>query len=210
MGKRDTRFLLLTLATAMLASMVGKAGESLNDYAVLTDRTTLRMTSYAEGPLAMLAGTNTLAFTCAQGEFTFDTTDTGRSTFMMSVAADSIRVDGDMNRFKRSAIIAATRDDVMESEQYPEIVFRSSQVTMEKTPDGAYSTTISGVLRMHGVARPVEMHSTITLAGDTLRSTGSLAILQSDFDMTPYSFLGLFKIKDLTTISIDLTAIRSD
>ncbi len=62
-------------------------------------------------------------------------------------------------------------------------------------------------LTLHGITRPVESHPSVERSGGKLLITGDMAILQSDFGITPFSILGgALRVKDRLVIRYRLTA----
>src|SRR5947207_6444300 len=60
------------------------------------------------------------------------------------------------------------REIVLQPDQYPDIVFRSTQVSGKKLGADQYDLNISGNLTLHGVTRPITIPTKVTLAGRDL------------------------------------------
>jgi polyisoprenoid-binding protein YceI len=80
------------------------------------------------------------------GGFTLDADDPGRSSFVMTINADSV----DTNMQKRDDHLRSP--DFFNAKQFPTITFKSTSV--KAVPDG-YQVT--GDLNLHGVSRPVTL-----------------------------------------------------
>lgn len=92
-------------------------------------------------------------------------------------AADQTKIQETMQR------------DVLESEKYPEIVFRSTKITSM----GGQSWKVIGALQLHGVSKPVA----VEVRREGVVYTGSARIKQTDFGIKPVSAGGgTVKVKD--------------
>ena len=87
--------------------------------------------------------------------------------------------------------------------------FKSRRVTSERRGDGTYDVRLTGDLRLHGVRRTMTIPARVALEPNGLHAIGILEIRQSDFNITPFSFVkGAVVIKDDVTISFDIIADR--
>src|SRR2546426_7492470 len=73
------------------------------------------------------------------------------------------------------------REIVLLPEQYPDIIFRSTQVSGKKLSADQYDLNITGDLTLHGVTRPVTIPTKITVTGSDLRAIGEFSIDRDDF-----------------------------
>ncbi len=95
---------------------------------------------------------------------------------------------------------------VLETKQYPEISFRSTQVTVRPTPDG-FSVRLMGDLTLHGVTRPVRIPAIVTLNGNDLRARGEFELQRSDFNVKATSaFHGTVRVRDKLKLTFDIVA----
>jgi hypothetical protein len=63
---------------------------------------------------------------------------------------------------------------------------------------------------LHGVKRAVTLPARVSLDGNTLHAIGVFELRQTDFDITPFSFVkGTVTIKDNVTLSFDIVATHS-
>ncbi|HBB94644.1 MAG TPA: hypothetical protein DC054_04580 [Blastocatellia bacterium] len=97
-------------------------------------------------------------------------------------------------------------DIVLLPDQYPDIVFRSTNV-MGNSID---NLKIAGDLTLNGVTRPITIPTKLTLTGDDLRAQGEFSIDRSDFKVKATSaFHGLVRVRDKLTFSFDIVGHRS-
>jgi len=96
---------------------------------------------------------------------------------------------------------------VLEVSRFPEVAFRSRQVSGRRTADGVYALEVAGELSLHGVTRPLNVPLRVELSGDRLSATGRAALRHTDFGMTPVSAAGgTVKVKDEIPIDFRIVA----
>jgi polyisoprenoid-binding protein YceI len=143
------------------------------------------------------------------GVVTFSEGNVKRASLELTVRAGSLHLIEEKSVADRAAIENALREDVLETAKYPEMSFKSHGVTSERRGDGTYDVRLTGDLRLHGVRRTMTIPARVALEPNGLHAIGILEIRQSDFNITPFSFVkGAVVIKDDVTISFDIIANR--
>lgn len=128
--------------------------------------------------------------------------DSGPQSVRFMVDARSMRVKPDRKvGAKDEAEIQDTMQrKVLESERYPQIQFRSSNVFT--VAEGSWR--ISGTLTLHGVTKPVSVDA--KREGDAY--TGNARIKQTDFGIQPVSIAGgAIKVKNELEIHFEVYSI---
>ena len=101
------------------------------------------------------------------------------------------------------------REIVLQPDQYPEIVFRSTQVSGKKDGD-QYDLKIAGNLTLHGVTRPITIPTKVTLTGNKLRAVGEFSIDRSDFKVKATSAVhGLVRVRNEIKFTFDIVGHRT-
>jgi len=99
------------------------------------------------------------------------------------------------------------REIVLETEKYPEITFRSTNVTGKLRTGGVFDAKIDGDLTMHGVTRRIEIPAEVTLVGNDLRAKGEFTVDRGDFQVKATSaFHGLVRVRDKLKFTFDILA----
>ncbi|HEY4183522.1 MAG TPA: YceI family protein [Polyangia bacterium] len=125
----------------------------------------------------------------------------------MTVRADSLRLLEEKNVGERQAIESALREDVLETSKYPEITFKTRATSSGRRGDGTYDVRLIGELRLHGVRKQVTVPARVSFEGGALHAIGTFEIKQTDFNITPFSFVsGTVTIKDTVVLSFDIIA----
>ena len=128
----------------------------------------------------------------------------------LTAKAGSLHLIGETTLGEREAIEGALREDVLETAKYPDISFKTKKVTTTRRGDGTWDVRLTGDMSLHGVKRAMTLPARVSLEGDTLHAIGVFEIRQTDFNITPFSFVkGTVAIKDNVTLSFDIVAVRS-
>src|SRR2546426_4202759 len=73
------------------------------------------------------------------------------------------------------------REIVLLPEQYPDIIFKSTNVTGTGTSANQYDLKIAGDLTLHGVTRRITIPTKVTITGNEMHAVGEFSINRSDF-----------------------------
>ena len=161
------------------------------------------------GLSAMFAHDHRIEVRNFTGQATFTRGEGKGASLDLTVQANSLYLVGENDIGARQSIESALREDVLETAKYPQIVFKTRSVTSERRGDGTYDVRLVGDLKLHGVKREVTIPARVSLDGETLHAIGVFEIRQTDFKITPFSFVGgSVGIKDVVTLSFDIVATR--
>ena len=96
------------------------------------------------------------------------------------------------------------REIVLLPAQYPEIVFRSTNVS-GKQNGSQYDLKIIGDLTLHGVTRQITIPTKVTVTGNDLRARGEFSISRDDFKVKATSaFHGLVRVRNKLNFTFDI------
>ena len=159
------------------------------------------------GLSAMFAHDHKIEIRNFTGQATFTRAEGRGASLDLTVQANSLYLLGENEIGARQSIESALREDVLETAKYPEIVFKTRSVTSERRGDGTFDVRLVGELDLHGVKRAITIPVRVSLDGETLHAIGVFEIRQTDFKITPFSFVsGSVSIKDVVTLSFDIVA----
>jgi polyisoprenoid-binding protein YceI len=97
------------------------------------------------------------------------------------------------------------REIVLLPDQYPEIVFKSTNVTGKATAPNQYDLKIIGDLALHGVTRQITIPTKVTVTGNELRALGEFSISRGEFKVKATSAVhGLVRVKDKVKFTFDI------
>lgn len=176
-------------------------------YNIETKGSTFTARAFATGLLSAFAHNPTISIPDFEGEVLLSPDVVDESSLRMVAHAASLTNTDDISAKDRDEINRRMRDEVLESDSFPDIVYESSRISASKTGEGQYSAAITGELGMHGVKRNQPISARISVNGDTLRATGEFSVRLSDYDIRPVTAAGgSIKLKDDLKLSFDISA----
>ena len=129
------------------------------------------------------------------------------AALQLRVRADSLEETGSVFTPQQKQIInKELREIVLETAKYPEITFKSTDVTGNLT-GGQYEAKIGGNLTLHGVTRHIVIPATVTLSGNDLRARGEFTVNRGDYKVKATSAVhGLVRVRDKLKFTFDIVA----
>ena len=128
----------------------------------------------------------------------------------LRIQADSLEVTDDISAKDREEIHRRIRQEVLDTESFPEIVYECSKVTGSGAGD-RYWAALQGELTMRGITRPVPVSARVSLTGTSLRASGEFTVRQSDFQIPPVTAAaGTIRVKDEVKCTFDILARRQE
>ncbi|HKX30490.1 MAG TPA: YceI family protein [Blastocatellia bacterium] len=131
----------------------------------------------------------------------------GAGALELEIDARSLVVlDRDVSRSDRTKIYNNMHKEVLESEKYQKITFKSVSVSdLKQTGAQIYSLKLNGDLSLHGVTKRIVLPVTATVSEQQLRAEGQYRLKQSDYGIKPTSAaVGAVKVKDEVVVSFNL------
>lgn len=130
----------------------------------------------------------------------------------LQITASSVSMEETSSAFtdqQKQIINQELREIVFLPDQYPNIVFKSSNVTGKSIGAGQYELKIAGDLTLLGVTRQITIPTKVTVAGNDLRAQGEFSISRNDFKVKATSaFHGLVRVRDKVEFEFDIMAHR--
>src|SRR5437764_1214662 len=125
----------------------------------------------------------------------------------LRVRADSLEETRDVFTPQQKQIInKELREIVLETAKYPEIIFKSTDVTGNLT-GGQFEAKIGGDLTLHGVTHHIRIPAQVTLSGTTLRARGEFTVNRGDYNVKATSAVhGLVRVRDKLKFTFDIAA----
>lgn len=129
------------------------------------------------------------------------------ASLQIRVRADSLEETRDVFTAEQKQIInRELREIVLETARYPEIIFKSTDVTGQPA-GGQYEVKIGGDLTLHGVTRHIVIPARVTLDGGSLRARGEFTINRGDYNVKATSALnGTIRVRDKLKLTFDIVA----
>ena len=132
----------------------------------------------------------------------------GPATLQFNVRADSLEETRDVFTEQQKQIInKEIRELVLETEKYPEIVFRSTNVSGKLISGGQYEARIEGDLTLHGVTRRIVIPALVTLNQRELLAHGEFVVNRSDYNVKATSALhNTIRVRNKLKLAFDIVA----
>lgn len=161
----------------------------------------------ATGLLSAFGHSPTIQVRDFKGEIEFDPEAVERSSLHFVARADSLAVADNISDKDRREIESQMREQVLETSKYGEIVYTTTEVSVQNTGNGSNEVMLVGRLSLHGVIRPLRIPAKVALTGDLLRAFGEFTVRQSDYNIKPVTAVGGgLKVKDEVKFSFDIGA----
>jgi polyisoprenoid-binding protein YceI len=128
----------------------------------------------------------------------------------LRIRANSLEAIEGVSDKDRDEINRRMRQEVLETDDYPEIVYECAGVTASGTGD-RYWVALKGELTLHGTTKSMPVSARVTINGDSLRASGDFPLRQSDFGIAPVSAAaGTIRVKDEIHCTFDILARRQE
>ncbi|MCA1592410.1 MAG: YceI family protein [Acidobacteria bacterium] len=176
-------------------------------YTVDAGRSKFIVRAFAGGALWFKGHDHFVAAKDFEGEAELTPDSVSPASLQMRVRAASLEETRDVFTPQQKQIInKELREIVLEPDKYPEITFKSKDVS-GKLEAGVYKVRIGGDLTLHGVTRRVVIPAQVTLDGRGLRARGEFEIERGDFNIKATSaFHGTVRVRDKLKVIFDILA----
>jgi polyisoprenoid-binding protein YceI len=144
------------------------------------------------------------------GEAQLDPESLGASSLQITAKAGSmVETSSVFTDAQKQIINKELREIVLLPDQYPDIVFKSTNVTGKAAGNNQYDLRIAGDLTLHGVTRPITIPTKVTVTGNDLRAQGEFSIDRGDFKVKATSAMhGLIRVRDKVKFTFDIVGHR--
>jgi len=184
--------------------MIGTTKEAaIADYLIEAGVSRFTVRGFAGGLLSGLGHNPVVGIPDFAGEARWDPGKPEQASLSLTIRAASLTVQNDMSDKDRREMQRAMREEVLEADQYPEIVFDSAAVSASANGRVA----IDGNLSLHGVTRRERVAVQMAVIGEVLRAFGDFSIRQTDYRIKLASVAGgALKLKDELKFTFDIVA----
>ena len=163
--------------------------------------------AFASGLAAVVAHNPKFAIRDFSGEAEFVPGTLAEASIRMKIKASSLELQDEVSEYDLHEIKRVAFQEVLEISKFPEIVYESSQVTVNRLSENLFAASITGSLGLHGVKNRVDFTAQVVVGEDTLRGYGNFAVKQSDFGIATASIAGgTLKMKDELKLAFFIVA----
>lgn len=219
--ERKTIFASLAMSALLLFLGVGKLvnGHGFADATAFTDapagvryqldagQSKFMVRAFAGGLLWFKGHDHFIAVRDFSGEAELTPGAISPASLQMTIRADSLAETRDVFTEQQKQIIGKElREIVLETAKYPEITFKSTNVTVNLS-GGRMEAKIGGDITLHGVTRAIVIPAEVTVSGNTLRARGEFTVSRGDFKVNATSAAhGLVRVRDKLKFTFDIVA----
>ncbi len=193
-------------AVKRAASTMGRQAAAV--YRLDAARSKFMIRAFAGGPLWFKGHDHLIQARDFAGEARLTPGSVSPASLTLSVRAASLAETREVFTEEQKKIIdGELRDIVLEPDKYPEITFKSTDVSVEPRGGDLFALKLGGDLTLRGVTRHVNIPAEVTLRGDELRARGEFDIKRGDFKVPATSaFHGTVRVRDRLKVSFDIVA----
>ncbi len=165
--------------------------------------------AFSGGPLWFKGHDHFIAVRDFSGEAQLTPGAGSPASLQIRIRADSLVETRDVFTEQQKQIInRELRELVLETARYPEITFKSTDVTGNLS-GGRFEAKIGGDLTLHGVTHRISIPAQVTLDGDTLRARGEFTVKRGDYNVKATSAAhGLVRVRDKLKFTFDIVGRR--
>lgn len=166
-------------------------------YAIDPRASQFTVQAFASGLISAVAHSPKIAIRDWTGDVTF-VPETVRDVKLKVVAkATSFEVLDELRDSDRREIHRIMNDEVLETSRYPEVVFESSKVSVDKLKETLHRVNVTGQLALHGVTNSHAFFAQVAFGVDSFRTYGEFTLLQTDYGIQIASVAGgTLKLQD--------------
>jgi polyisoprenoid-binding protein YceI len=199
-----------------IASIEGKFAENnptpsaLANYRLEASRSKFIAEGLAGGLLWFKGHNHLIAVREFTGEARLDPDSINASS--LEIVAKSASMEETSSVFtepQKQIINKELREIVLLPDRYPEITFKSTNVTGKSTGANQYDLKIDGNLTLLGLTRPVTIPTKVTVTGNELRAQGEFSIDRSDYKVKATSAVhGMVRVRHTVKFEFDIVGSR--
>jgi polyisoprenoid-binding protein YceI len=147
-------------------------------YVIDTRASQFTVQAFASGVISALSHSPKIAIREWTGEVQVAASATG-SSLKVRVKSASLEVLDELKESDRQEIHRVRKIELLETDRFPEIVYESSEVRLEKQKEDLYRASVVGKLNLHGVTSSQEFFPQVAAPTETFRCGRATTIIQS-------------------------------
>jgi polyisoprenoid-binding protein YceI len=187
----------------------GQAPEAIYSIDAKTSQFTVQ--AFASGLISSVAHSPKIAIRDWTAEIKFVPGTLANASLRATVKASSLDVLDEMRESDRRELHRIMEKEVLESARFPEIVFESSQIRMDRLRDDLYKASVEGLLSLHGVQQRHTFMAQVALGVDSFRTHGEFLVRQTDYNMHIANIAGgTLKLQDELKFSFYVVARKQN
>ena len=211
MHRRTITFALLLAICACLAAATTAMVPATVTYTLDASRSKFMAHANRSGLLWFKGHSHHLAASDFSGRVELTPQSITPASLRLVVKAASLHETGaDFTDQQKQIINKELHDIVLLPDQYPDIIFQSTNATAKPgSAGGSYDVKLTGDLTLNGTTRRIEIPATVTLNGDEMRAVGKFSINRDDYKVKATSAAhGLVRVDNTVKFEFDIVGRR--
>lgn len=163
--------------------------------------------AFATGLLSTFGHNPRIGIRDYHGEIDFVPETYEKALVRINVRTGTMEVLDEMKDKDRKTLEQTMYEQVLEADRFPNAVYESKQIAVQKLGTDLLSARVTGELSFHGVTQTQSFDARVTALGPMLRISGDFSLRQSDYGIKPVSFAaGALRLKDELKFNFELVA----
>jgi len=180
-------------------------------YAIDTRASQFTVQAFASGLIAAIAHSPKIAIRDWTGVVQMASGTLESASLKVRVKPASLEVLDELPDTDRRELHRVMNRDVLETAEFPEITYDSSEVTADKLKEDLYRLNVRGSLMLHGISNDQDFVAQASLGVDSVRAHGAFTLLQSDYNIRIASIAGgTLKLQDELKFSFYVVARKAE
>lgn len=195
------------------AKTVARPSPSINSqasarYRIVPDQSQFMVEAYSGGLLWFMGHTHHFAVRNFTGEAQVSPEMLEPASLQLTVKTDSLEETGkNFTEEQKKVINEGARKEVLQADNYPEIVFKSTDIKTKKGGGDKLEVEIGGDLTLHGTTHHIVIPAQVTFNKDSFRANGEFSINRSDYGVKTQAIKGgLVRVRDKVKFTFDILA----
>jgi len=182
------------------------AGPGVVTYHLAPEQSKFTVQAFAEGLFSAFGHDPVIHIRAFTGEVHLVPGTFENASLKITVDPNSLAVSEEVKEKDRLEIEQTMRQEVLETSRYTEIVFISSNISVNRLAQGRCRVRVIGDLTLHGVTtKNIWISAEATINEDSLQAKGDFSLKQTDFGIKPYSAAGgTIKLKNELKFLFDM------
>src|SRR5277367_4755101 len=169
---------------------MGSTSEAGVHYVTDTRASQFTVQAFADGIIAVVAHSPKIAIRDWTGDARFVPDSLKDASLRVKARTDSFEVLDELRDDDRRELHRVMREEVLEVNKFPELIFESSTVNADKQKADLYRVNMTGNLTLHGVTNSQSFFAQLAFGIDSFRAYGEFTILQTDYSIKVASIAG--------------------
>ena len=203
------RMLAVIICLLFTGNSVTTSAQKVRTYKIIPAESNLWVYVVKGGLLSALAHNHNIGVRSFGGVVTVPESGASGGALTLDIDARSLNVaDQGISDKDRTEITNSMHNEVLHSDKYSRITFKSTDVSEVKAGSGdRYNFTVNGDLTLHGVTKRIAVLAMATITAQEIKASGKYVLKQSLFGITPYSKAGgVVKVKDDVIVNFSMVA----